>query len=100
MIKRIFKLGSLEHKILPTPEACRRLAEIIKESHGEEDFQVIWGPDIEVIDLDTSKQVEEYIVGQNEVDEDGIVTIKLYPIDKIEKGFKKVETNNVRGLTK
>jgi hypothetical protein len=41
---RLWKLGSLEHKIYPTKQAAERLAEILKDPPED----IIWGPDISV----------------------------------------------------
>lgn len=47
----LWKLGNLEHRIMPTQLAIDRLAKLIKEAPPG-DFHVIWGPDIEVVVLD------------------------------------------------
>jgi hypothetical protein len=45
---RLWKLGNLEHKIVPTKEASEKLASILKGHTGSETMDLIWGPDIEV----------------------------------------------------
>lgn len=53
---RLWKLGSLEHKVYPTEKAVENLTAILEEANkSEEDiYDIIWGPDIDckVIDLD------------------------------------------------
>lgn len=53
---RIWKLGNLEHRILPTKEAIDRLADILMKWDGKSDLDLIWSPDIsmEQVDLDTN----------------------------------------------
>jgi hypothetical protein len=43
---RIWKLGSLEHKVFPTGEAIRALAEMLANTIDGGDIDIIWGPDI------------------------------------------------------
>jgi hypothetical protein len=49
---RIWKLGSLEHKILPTEQAIETLATKIQEMldnwDGKSDLDLIWGPELTV----------------------------------------------------
>uniref|UniRef100_A0A6M3K3H9 Uncharacterized protein n=1 Tax=viral metagenome TaxID=1070528 RepID=A0A6M3K3H9_9ZZZZ len=47
---RIFKLGSLEHKIAPTRAAASKLAEILESNVGGGTMDLVWGPDIELIE--------------------------------------------------
>jgi hypothetical protein len=51
---RIFKLGSLEHKIAPTKAATAKLAQILGNNVGGGTMDLIWGPDIELIESKTS----------------------------------------------
>ena len=51
---RIFKLGSLEHKIAPTRAATAKLAQILGNNVGGGTMDLIWGPDIELIESKTS----------------------------------------------
>ena len=46
---RIFKLGSLEHKIAPTKAAAAKLAQILGNNVGGGTMDLVWGPDIELI---------------------------------------------------
>lgn len=51
---RIFKLGSLEHKIAPTKAATAKLASILGNNVGGGTMDLVWGPDIELIESKTS----------------------------------------------
>ena len=47
---RIFKMGSLEHKIPPNPALVDRLASILQSNTAVGTLDLIWGPDIEMIE--------------------------------------------------
>lgn len=47
---RIFKLGSLEHKIAPTTAAAGKLSSILQNNVGGGTMDLVWGPDIELIE--------------------------------------------------
>lgn len=51
---RIFKLGSLEHKIAPTSAAANKLSTILQHNVGGGTMDLVWGPDIELIESKTS----------------------------------------------
>lgn len=51
---RIFKLGSLDHKIAPTPAAASKLSSILQNNVGGGTMDLVWGPDIELIESKTS----------------------------------------------
>jgi hypothetical protein len=51
---RIFKLGNLEHKIIPTKAATSKLAQILGNNVGGGTMDIIWGPDIEMIESNTN----------------------------------------------
>ena len=51
---RIFKLGSLEHKIAPTPAAANKLSSILQNNVGGGTIDLVWGPDIEMLESKTS----------------------------------------------
>jgi hypothetical protein len=51
---RIFKLGSLEHKIAPTKAATSKLAQILGNNVGGGTMDLIWGPDIELMESNTN----------------------------------------------
>jgi hypothetical protein len=51
---RIFKLGSLEHKIAPTAAAANKLSSILQNNVGGGTIDLVWGPDIEMLESKTS----------------------------------------------
>jgi len=51
---RIFKLGSLEHKIAPTQAAASKLSNILQANVGGGTMDLVWGPDIELLESKTS----------------------------------------------
>jgi hypothetical protein len=51
---RIFKLGNLEHKIAPTKAATAKLAQILGNNVGGGTMDLVWGPDIELIESKTN----------------------------------------------
>lgn len=51
---RIFKLGSLEHKIAPTKAATAKLASILGNNVGGGTMDLIWGPDIQLLESNTN----------------------------------------------
>jgi hypothetical protein len=51
---RIFKLGSLDHKIAPTPAAAAKLSNILQNNVGGGTMDLVWGPDIELLESKTS----------------------------------------------
>lgn len=51
---RIFKLGSLEHKIAPTKAAAAKLAQILGNNVGGGTMDLVWGPDIELLESKTN----------------------------------------------
>jgi len=51
---RIFKLGSLEHKIAPTKAATAKLASILSNNVGGGTMDIVWGPDIEMLESKTN----------------------------------------------
>jgi hypothetical protein len=51
---RIFKLGSLDHKIAPTAAAASKLSSILQNNVGGGTMDLVWGPDIELIESKTS----------------------------------------------
>ncbi len=50
---RIWKLGSLEHKILPGPAAMSRLADQLLNNVGGGTMDLIWGPELELQETST-----------------------------------------------
>jgi len=53
---RIFKLGNLEHRLAPTAAAASALQEILGGNVGGGTTDIVWGPDIEVIETNTDVQ--------------------------------------------
>lgn len=51
---RIFKLGNLEHKIAPTKAAAAKLSAILSNNVGGGTMDIVWGPDIELIESKTN----------------------------------------------
>lgn len=51
---RIFKLGSLEHKIAPTQAAASKLSQILQGNVGGGTMDLVWGPDLELIESKTA----------------------------------------------
>lgn len=51
---RIFKLGNLDHKIAPTKAAASKLASILQNNVGGGTMDLVWGPDIELLESNTN----------------------------------------------
>lgn len=51
---RLWKLGSLEHKILPSPAEIIKLGETLTNNIGGGVMNLVWGPAIELVETDTS----------------------------------------------
>ena len=51
---RIFKLGNLQEKIAPTKAAASKLAAILGNNVGGGTMDLVWGPDIELIESNTN----------------------------------------------
>ena len=56
---RIFKLGSLEHKLAPTPAAASTLQSILGSNVGGGTTDIVWGPDIEL--LETGSDIQRFL---------------------------------------
>ncbi len=50
---RVWKLGNLEARIMPTPEIMMRLAEMLTNNVGGGVMDLVWGPDIELVETKT-----------------------------------------------
>lgn len=50
---RVWKLGNIEAKMMPTPEAINRLAEMLMNNVGGGVMDLVWGPGIELIETNT-----------------------------------------------
>jgi hypothetical protein len=51
---RIFKLGNLEHRIAPKAAAAAKLSEILQSHVGGGTIDLVWGPDIELVESKTN----------------------------------------------
>ena len=47
-------MGSLEHKIAPTKAAAAKLAQILGNNVGGGTMDLVWGPDIELLESKTN----------------------------------------------
>jgi hypothetical protein len=47
---RIFRIGSMEYKVMPTPYAAAKLAEILQSHTGAGTLDIVWGPDLDMIE--------------------------------------------------
>lgn len=56
---RIWKLGSLEHKIMPTEAAFQKLNEVLVHAGNGQSFDLIWGPDLTLDE--TTSDVYKYL---------------------------------------
>lgn len=56
---RIWKLGNLEHKILPTDAAVQKLADLLLNNVGGGAMDLIWGPDLEI--AETSTDIHKFL---------------------------------------
>jgi len=56
---RVWKLGSLEHKILPSEATILRLADTLAQNVGGGVMDLVWGPEIEL--LETSTEVHRFL---------------------------------------
>jgi hypothetical protein len=50
---RIFKLGSVEHKIAPSPDMANKLSELLQNNVGAGCTDIVWGPDIDILETNT-----------------------------------------------
>ena len=48
---RIWKLGSLEHKVVPSAESMAKLEEILNSQDDGGELELIWGPDIDTKEI-------------------------------------------------
>ena len=53
---RVWKLGSLDHKLAPTSTAAASLGDILGTNVGGGTIDIVWGPDIELIETGTDVQ--------------------------------------------
>lgn len=70
---RLWKLGSLEHRIVPNQDAVNKLQTILKSAHSSNDelMDIIWGPDLEVQEIGINDTIEQFVVEEmKEVDDE------------------------------
>lgn len=53
---RVWKLGNLDHKLAPTPTAANALGSILGANTGGGTMDIVWGPDLELIETGTDVQ--------------------------------------------
>ena len=53
---RVWKLGSFEHKMSPTKEAVDRLRGLLDARKPGEDLDLIWGPGLECMIINTGQE--------------------------------------------
>ncbi len=60
---RIWRLGSLEHRVSPGPRAFQRLREIVQSLRGKGGADIIWDEalSVEEIDLDMSTGLDVFV---------------------------------------
>lgn len=56
---RLWKLGSLDHKILPTEAAIARLADMLMNNVGGGSIDLIWGPELQL--QETSTDISKFL---------------------------------------
>jgi hypothetical protein len=56
---RLWKLGSLEHRILPTEAAIARLADMLMNNVGGGSIDLIWGPELQL--QETSTDISKFL---------------------------------------
>lgn len=58
----LWKLGDLEHKIIPSSESIEKLKDIVESHDYNKDLHVVWGPDlkVEVFDLDKNNFLNSF----------------------------------------
>lgn len=68
---RLWKLGDLEHKIIPKDAAIDKLSDILINSTGGGPIDIIWGPDINLTETSTEVHkflgIEKYIPHMNAI---------------------------------
>ncbi len=62
---RLWKLGSLEHRITPTQQGLNKLRNILKESTAKSgEIDIVWGPELNVELIEIEDDVKNYIVNE------------------------------------
>jgi hypothetical protein len=57
----LYKLGNLEHKVMPTAAAIAKLRDLIKDKPVDGPLELIWGPDLEIEVIDV-ENAEKYVI--------------------------------------
>ena len=60
---RVWKLGNLEYGLYPTQESVNKLAEMLLNTPDGVTADLIWGPDLEVFELDNEKVIQHIVHG-------------------------------------
>jgi len=53
---RVWKLGSLEHKIVPGPDAINKFSEFLLNNVGGGTIDIVWGPAIDLLETDVGTE--------------------------------------------
>lgn len=53
---RVWKLGSLEHKIVPGPDAISKFSEFLLNNVGGGTVDIVWGPAVELLETNVGTQ--------------------------------------------
>lgn len=59
---RVWKLGSIEHNILPNAAAIDKFKNTLQETINNGGGDIIWGPDISVEMFELDQDVKNYIL--------------------------------------
>jgi hypothetical protein len=66
---RLWKLGSLEHKILPTKESVEKLNKILSDSVGKDGtLDLIWGPELTLEVYDDQEPITDVLKIEGAID--------------------------------
>lgn len=79
-VTRVWKLGNLENRIFPTPKGIETFKQMLNQRDSKKDFDIIWGPDVEVIQLESYG--EDVLVSDIVVSVEEKVTKKPYSANK------------------
>lgn len=63
---RIWKLGDLNRMILPSKEEVDEFEKTLKDWDGKSSLDIIWGPTLNVIELDVSEGDVHVVVRQGQ----------------------------------
>jgi hypothetical protein len=77
---RIWKLGSLEHRIYPTEESIKKLQECLNKWDGKSDLDLIWGPELSMEQHYVTEDGINAIVSCSDVKDDYEKQIQNIPV--------------------